>query len=436
MRRSLAEWLDWQQRVHPRTMDFTLDRVRVVLDRLGLLQPRAHVITVGGTNGKGSVTALLDAVLRAGGARVGHYTSPHLVRYEERIRIDGREIEAAQLCDLFERVEAARGDVTLTFFEYATVTALLAFADAQLDVLVLEVGLGGRLDAVNAIDPDVAVVVSIGLDHVEHLGPTPEHIGREKAGIFRAGRPAIYGSREMPCSIAECAGALGARLERFGQEFEAIVPDAGGAWTWRRGAQALEGLPAPALPGRVQYDNAATALAALAAGGRLPPRAALERGLREVTLAGRFQVLRAGNGVEWILDVAHNEDSAKVLAANLAARPCAGRTWFVAGMLRDKDAAAVGRALTGGALAASAWCLVTLGGERGLEATELARRFGLAAAVPSAGSAPVATVTDVESGCRWAADRAHPGDRVVVFGSFHTVGPALEWIRVHSPPLR
>ncbi|MBS0396583.1 MAG: bifunctional folylpolyglutamate synthase/dihydrofolate synthase, partial [Proteobacteria bacterium] len=200
MPRSLPEWLEYQQHAHPRAMDFSLERIRAVLGRLGLARPRAPVITVGGTNGKGSVTALLDAVLRAAGRRVGLYTSPHLTRYEERIRIDGREIEAARLVEVFERIEAARGAATLTYFEYATAAALAAFADEPLDCLVLEVGLGGRLDAVNAVDADVAVVVSISLDHTEYLGPTVEDIGREKAGIFRAGRPAIFGSLAMPDS--------------------------------------------------------------------------------------------------------------------------------------------------------------------------------------------------------------------------------------------
>jgi dihydrofolate synthase/folylpolyglutamate synthase len=421
-RRTLAEWLDWQLRVHPRTIDFTLERIRVVLERLGVAQPRVPVLTVGGTNGKGSVTALLDSVLRAGGLRVGHYTSPHLLRYEERIRIDGREIEAAALVDVFERVEAARGDVTLTFFEYATAAALVAFADAKLDALVLEVGMGGRLDAVNALDADVAVVVSIGLDHCEYLGHTLEAIGREKAGIFRAGRPAIYGSRAMPASIAACAAEVGARLERLGVDFDAAVSS--DTWRWTRGASVLDALPRPALAGEVQYANAATALAALAAAGLLPPRAAIERGLREVALAGRFQVVPGP--VEWVFDVAHNEDSARVLVANVRARPARGRTHYVVGMLRDKDVEAVGRALVPLVRPADAWIAVGTDGERGLAADALAARLA-----PTLGRS-LLTAADVAAGCRMAAAHASDGDRVLVFGSFHTVGPALEWHRLYS----
>jgi dihydrofolate synthase/folylpolyglutamate synthase len=422
MRRSLDEWLEYQQRVHPRAMDFTLDRVRIVLDRLGLLRPNATVITVGGTNGKGSTTAMLDAVLRAGGRRAGLYTSPHLVRYEERIRIDGREIDAPHLVDVFERVEAARGEVTLTYFEYATVAALLAFADAKLDAYVLEVGLGGRLDAVNAIDADASVVVSIGLDHCEYLGDTLEAIGREKAGIFRRDRPAIFGSLEMPASIATCASDVGARLERYGHDFHADVGE--DAWTWRRGTAQLAGLPRPALHGDVQFANAATALAALASIDALPSRDAVAAGLGDVRLPGRFQVVPGA--VEWIFDVAHNPAAAGVLARHVVGAPARGRTFWVAGILRDKDSAAIAAALAPAVRDDDAWCAVGLPGERGVSGTELGRVLE-----PVLGRA-VTTATDVDAGCAWAARHASPGDRVLVFGSFHTVGPALEWHRLYS----
>jgi dihydrofolate synthase/folylpolyglutamate synthase len=451
MRRTLADWLEYQQRIHPHAMDFTLGRIRTVLDRLGLLRPRATVVTVAGTNGKGSTTAMLDAVLRAGGQRVGLYTSPHLVRYEERIRIDGREIRPERLVDAFERIEIARGDVTLTFFEYATAAALLAFADEGVDAMVLEVGLGGRLDAVNAIDPDVAVVVSIGLDHCEYLGTTLEQIGREKAGIFRGGRPAIFGSLEMPESIATRAAETGARLERLGRDFFAerstggassshaqpgagTAADAGAAtdaeqgadatWTWRRGAKRLESLPAPALQGEVQYSNAATALAALDSIGALPARDAVAAGLRDVRLAGRFQ--RIDGPVEWIFDVSHNAHAAAVLARNVSSSPTRGRTWWIVGILRDKDAAAIVRELVRAVRPDDAWCAVGLTGERGTTAADLGR------VLERELGRPVSTAEDVQAGCAWAASHAVPGDRILVFGSFHTVGPALEWHRLYS----
>ena len=422
--RTLSEWLDHQQRIHPRGIDFSLERIGAVLQRLGIDRPRVPVITVGGTNGKGSVTALLEAVLGAAGWRVGLYSSPHLVRYEERIRIGGNEIDAARLVGVFERVEAARGDLALTYFEYGTAAALAAFAAAEAGVLVLEVGMGGRLDAVNAVDADVAVVVSISLDHCEYLGTTLEAIGREKAGIFRAGRPAIFGSGAMPASIASEAARIGARLERLGPDFSAQVGLHD--WSWQRGAMRIDGLPPPGLAGRIQFDNAATALAALAAGGLLPPRAAIAQGLAGVRLAGRFE--RLAGPVDWIFDVAHNPASASVLAAALGEQPSRGRTLLVVGMLADKDVAGVGRAIAGALGPRDLACAASLPGERGLGAAALAAQLGPVL------QRPLTTAASVEDGCAWAARTARTRDRVVVFGSFLTVGPAREWHRLYCAP--
>jgi dihydrofolate synthase/folylpolyglutamate synthase len=265
----------------------------------------------------------------------------------------------------------------------------------------------------------------MGLDHREYLGPTREHIGREKAGIFRAGRPALFGSPEMPASVGERAAAVGARLERLGADFDferAAEPD--GTWRWRRGDVVLDALPAPALGGAVQYANAATALAALAAGGDLPDRAAVAAGLRAVRLPGRFEV-RPG-AVEWIFDVAHNEDAAAVLADNVRALPADGRTFWVVGILRDKDASAIAARLAPVVGERDEWCAVSLGGERGESAAELAARLDRVL------GRPVAQAPSVEAGCEWAVARARTGDRVLAFGSFHTVGPALEWHRLYS----
>jgi len=347
------------------------------------------------------------------------------VRYEERIRIDGREIEAGRLVGLFERIEAARGAITLTYFEYSTAAALAAFAEEALDCVVLEVGLGGRLDAVNAVDADVAVVVSVSLDHCEYLGPTVEDIGREKAGIFRAGRPAIYGSVAMPDSIATEAARLGARLERLGADFG--YERTPGGFTFRRGATRLAGLPAPALAGGAQYANAATALAALDAGGWLPGAGAVAAGLGAVHLAGRYQLVPGP--VSWVFDVAHNQGSAAVLADTMIERRAAGRTIVVAGMLADKDAAAVGAELSRALGAQDLVCAVTLDGERGRSAADLARAWE-----PVLGR-PIATAASVGDGCAFAAYSAEPGDRIVVFGSFHAVAPALEWHRLYSAAL-
>ena len=420
--RTLAQWLEYQQRVHPQAMDFTLERMHLLLGRLGLGRPAARVITVGGTNGKGSVSATLESIASAAGLSVGMYTSPHLARYTERIRINGAEIDEPRLLATFERIEAARGTTTLTYFEYATLAALAAFAEAGVSLIILEVGLGGRLDAVNAIDADVAVVVSISLDHTEYLGTTLEQIGREKAGIFRAGRPAIYGSLAMPDSIASEARRIGARLERLGTDFGVSQQPHG--FSFERGALRLTELPQPALAGTAQYANAAAALAALAAAGLLPAPQLVAAGIARVALAGRYQMV--AGAVEWVFDVAHNPGSAAVLADTMRQRRGAGRTLVVAGLLADKDAAAIGRELALALGAHDEVCAVTLTGERGRSAADLA-----AAWEPLLGRS-LARAESVEAGCAFAAHAAEPGDRVVVFGSFHMVAPALEWHRLYS----
>jgi len=415
----LQSWLDWQQVLHPTDIDLGLERVHELLATLGLDRPAPQVLTIGGTNGKGSVVACLEAILRAGGYDVGCFTSPHLIRYNERIRIGGQPVEDAALLDAFERIDRARGETSLTFFEWNTLAALLLFRRAGVDVAVLEVGLGGRLDAVNAIDADVAAVVSVGLDHTDWLGSTLEQIGREKAGIFRAGRKAICGSRQMPRSVGEVATAVGARLRRLGVDFDFVErPD---GWDYVSTGSRRMGLPLPALAGTVQLGNAATALAVLEAAepALLVPDDAVRTGLAGMCLAGRFQVLPGDPS--WVLDVAHNADAASVLRHNLAACPVPGRTRAVCGILADKDIPAIGAALAG---SVDQWIAVGLDGPRALPAATLAAR--LAPVV----NGPVVEAPSVAAGCAMALAQAQPGDRIVVFGSFHTVGAALQWLGV------
>jgi dihydrofolate synthase/folylpolyglutamate synthase len=424
--RSLADWLTHQERVHPQSIDLGLERLERVLHRLDWRQPNVPVITIAGTNGKGSVAAYATAILQAAGYRVGTFTSPHLRDYRERIRIDGEKVEVTALLQAFERIEAAcqggDGPISLTFFEYNALAALLAFESAGLDAWVLEVGMGGRLDAVNVVDPTVAVVVSIGLDHQEFLGATHAAIAREKAGIFRAAVPAVLGSRHMPGVLEDEARRLGAPLKRLGMEFD--FSRRGERWDYRGSRWSLNDLPAPALAGDIQYANAATAIAAveeLAARLSISSEA-VAHGLGAVQLEGRFQAIGTA-GVEWILDVAHNPDAARVLAANLAGRPVAGRTLAVCGILADKDAAGVAAEL---GPRIDEWWMATTHGARGADGAALAGRMA-----PHLRS-PVHIASDIAAGCAAALAAARAGDRIVVFGSFHTVAPALDWLEARA----
>jgi dihydrofolate synthase/folylpolyglutamate synthase len=426
---SLEQWLAYQSQVHPRAIDLGLDRLRQVQSRLGWRQPNLPVITVAGTNGKGSVSAICASIMKAAGYRVGTFTSPHFRDYRERIRIHDALVGAEQLVSAFERIEAARGDVALTFFEFNTLAALLVFEAARLDAWVLEIGMGGRLDAVNVVDPDVAVVVSIGFDHQEYLGSTLDAIAREKAGIFRHGRPAVLGSRDMPAVVEELARGIGAPLKRLGAEYSYVHE--GPAWRYLGTRWNLARLPAPALMGDAQYANAATAIAALEEiAERLPvPAAAVAQGLEEVRLAARFQVIVPARPAAptWILDVAHNPAAARVLARNLRDTPSGGRTLAVCGILADKDASGVAVELRD---CIDAWWCVSTVGERGRSGAALAQT------VASQVAAPVLVADSPEAGCAAAHAAAQPSDRIVVFGSFHTVGPALDWLEAHDvlPP--
>jgi dihydrofolate synthase/folylpolyglutamate synthase len=434
--RTLAEWLTLQESVHPKSIDMDLARVASVARTLGVAHASCAVLTVAGTNGKGSVAAHLEALLHACGVSTGLFTSPHFVRYNERIRIAGAEVDDAALIDAFERIEAARGATTLTFFEYNTLAALLIFRDRQVEAAVLEVGLGGRLDATNLVDADVAVLASVGFDHRDFLGDTLEAIGAEKAGIFRAGRPAVLGTAEMPASVFAAIRAVGAQALVAGRDFS--WQRANGHWTYRGPRLTFSRLPPSALAGAIQYRNAATALAALEALALAPPRTASARaltglarlderhaaaGLRAVRLAGRFQILPGE--IEWILDIAHNEPAAHILAAHLRERPPphpGGRTLCVIGVLADKDARAIAAALSG---EVEHFFACALPGARGGSAAELRERLGLAPGrVTLAGSVP--------EGCELARASARAGDRVVVCGSLFTVGPALQWLRIYS----
>ena len=412
---SLADWLARLEQRHPSLIDLGLDRVRQVKDVLGLV-PGFPVIVVGGTNGKGSTCAYLEAILRAAGYVTGLYTSPHLLRYNERVRIDGVESTDAQLVKAFEQIDVARGETSLTYFEFGTLGAMLQFIEAGVDVAILEVGLGGRLDAVNVFDADVAIVTSVDIDHTDYLGDTREQIGFEKAGIFRSGRPAFCSDPNPPGRLLEHAGVIGAALHCLNRDFFA-VPDVT-HWTYQ-GIQAnWSKLPQPRMAGAYQIRNAAGALAALdALQTRLPvSEAAIHQGLQIAQVPGRFQ--RVARAPEVILDVAHNADAARALAATLREQPVAGRTLGVVGMLADKDAVAVFEALID---EIDAWWVCTPDSPRALEAVDLAMFLR-----QQAGETPVEVCPEVKTALNRARSEALEDDRILVFGSFYTVASVLD----------
>ncbi|MFD1297303.1 bifunctional folylpolyglutamate synthase/dihydrofolate synthase, partial [Lysobacter gummosus] len=323
MQRTLADWLSYIERIHPKSIDMGLERIRIVWQRLDLQRPGREVITVGGTNGKGSTVAFIEAIARAGGRKVGAYTSPHLLAYNERIRIDGRDAGDADIVAAFEAIEAARlgsgedAQIALTYFEYGTLAALWLFERAGLDLAILEVGLGGRLDATNLVDPDVAVVTTVDLDHQDYLGEDRESIGFEKAGIARAFKPLVLGDDDPPSSVLRHAYAIGASALRAGCDFFFEAGDDGAHWRWREVGYEAE-LPMPALSAPVQLRNAAVAIAALRALERAPSDEELAQGVAAARVAGRLQRFERG-GIEILLDVGHNPQAARALAAWLAA---------------------------------------------------------------------------------------------------------------------
>jgi dihydrofolate synthase/folylpolyglutamate synthase len=411
--RSLEDWLAFIERQHPRTIALGLERVRTVATQLGLQRPARRVITVGGTNGKGSTVAFIEAVARAQGWRVGAYTSPHLLAYNERVRIDGRDVGDAALVDAFEAVEAARGDTALTYFEYGTLAALWLFERSGLDLAVLEVGLGGRLDAVNLVDADVAVVTTVDLDHMDWLGADREAIGREKAGIARAGRPLVIGDDDPPSRVLGHAYAIGASAIRAGCDFF-FEPLGDARWQWREVGFELD-LPLPRLAAPAQLRNAACAIAALRALDADIDDAAFAHGIAQAQLPGRLQRVMHGD-VAIIIDVAHNPQAARELAAWCGQVPASGRTLGVFAALGDKDAAGIVDAM---AAAVDVWYLGGLDGPRGLPVADFAARLQATAAAHGEKFATVEGALDA------ALAQARAGDRVLVFGSFHTAGAAL-----------
>lgn len=403
-----------------------LDRVREVLGRLGLVPPAGRVITVGGTNGKGSTITLLHDLLHAAGRNPGLYTSPHLVHYSERIRIGNRPVGDAQLIRAFERVEAAREAVSLTYFEFGTLAAFACFGEAGCDTWLLEVGLGGRLDAVNVLDADIAVITTIGLDHQEWLGNTIEAIAAEKAGILRHARPALYGDEPVPAAIRARADAVGAELKVFGVDFNYQQHPGAGGWRWFQGERVIDSLAAPRHWTGAQFRNASLALAAFAEldAAQLPAAEILKAVIERSTPPGRFQVIQREH--QWVLDVAHNPQAAAVLREQVKAEASSGQgaggVTVVAALLADKAISEFVAEL--GPLAAR-WIITAVDDPRASSEADM-RRAMLEAGIEYVAWEPVPAAAFER-----ARQTTPPGGRIVVCGSFRIVAPALQWLGLY-----
>ena len=412
---TLDEWLAWQTTLHAREIELGLDRIETVANNLNLIDCPFPVITVAGTNGKGSIVAMLSAILHHSSYKVGTYTSPHIINYNERIRIGLRCVKDQQLCQSFEKINTARADISLRFFEFATLTALDIFHESDVDVAILEVGLGGRLDATNIIDNDLAFVTSIGLDHTEWLGDNRESIGYEKSGIFRANTPAICGDIDAPNSIAETAKKVNADLYQLNTDFSYQVAKT--SWSFVCDGYELHGLPLPNLSGAVQIRNAASVVMGLhCLSEKLPLSAdAIETGLREVTLEGRFQ--RIVKDCEIILDVAHNFDSAKILAENLVALPKPQKTIAVFAILNDKDIDGIVSLLHSHI---DDWYISQVNSPRQMQVDQVEQSL-----MQQSSDTSVKVFESVEHAYSQAQVDASEGDRIIVFGSIFTVSEVL-----------
>jgi dihydrofolate synthase/folylpolyglutamate synthase len=413
--KTLAEWLAWQETLHPQSIDLGLVRVGRVFKAMGQGGRTPFTITVGGTNGKGSCVAMLDAILRSAGYKVGTYTSPHILRYNERIRIDGQPVSDERVCAAFERIDRARGDTTLSFFEFGTLAALDIFSGENLDVQVLEVGLGGRLDAVNLIDADAALIASLDIDHQEWLGHTREAIGLEKAGIFRAGQAAVVGDPDTPASVIRFAEENGVRLHRLGQDFG--YETSGESWTWQGCGTRLTDLPFPAIPGEHQLMNASAVLEVLhlVTAQRPVSREAIRDGLRKVDLAGRFQLFPGDIPV--LLDVAHNPQAVKILANHVRRHFAGRRIHAVFAVMRDKDIAGIVDHIGD---VVDRWYLAPLAMPRAAtpeHLVEIFRNAGITAVDHG--------FADVGEAFARARRDARTGDLILVFGSFFLVSEYL-----------
>ena len=418
---TLADWLARLESFSPHEIDLGLQRVQLVLQELAL-RPPDTVLHVAGTNGKGSSVALAQALLMQSGAAVGAYTSPHIVRYNERIAVGGSPVSDADIVAAFERIESVRGNVPLTYFEYGTLAALVVFEQHDVDVAILEVGMGGRLDAVNAVEPDAGLITNVSLDHCDWLGEDVETIAAEKAGIMRNGKPIVYASMQVPETIVRSAARFGAELILAGRDY--TWEASGSAWRWRGRHNTLEGLTGPALPGPIQLVNAAGVLALIEAAGfdALLETRSVNDAFGNVSLPGRMQTVRSDRN--WLFDVAHNPAAAEALADTLGRAGFDGQTIAIVGMLDDKQVEGIVTALAG---VVDKWIAVNAASKRAYDVAELARR------VANASNQACLEAASIDDAIAEARRVAGDSDRILVTGSFYVVGPAVETLGLYSP---
>ncbi|MEM7466019.1 MAG: bifunctional tetrahydrofolate synthase/dihydrofolate synthase [Pseudomonadota bacterium] len=415
---SLNEWLQWQESAAPVEIDLGLDRCRGVAESLNINCGDAVVVTVAGTNGKGSSVTMLEQIWISAGYKVAAYTSPHMIAYNERIRLNGIPVSSKKICEAFAKIESSRQEIHLTYFEYSTLAALEIFQSNQPDVVLLEVGLGGRLDAVNIIDADVALITSIGIDHVEFLGNDRESIGGEKAGIMRGGRPAVCSDPEVPMSVVNHASEVGAELDLLGVDFR--ITERAGDWDWWNQKTSYLNLPRPKLEGDYQFRNAAGVLQVVEhLQAKLPvSRTVIENMLQSVTLWGRFQTFPGP--IEYIFDVAHNVQAVEQFVETLEKHGTGGNTHLVLGMLKTKDRATVMEVLRP---AVDRWYLASLDARRGTSNTEL---YESLQELPGAIESQL--FDSVSEALNAASERATEGDKIIALGSFLVVSEALRYL--------
>ena len=425
---SLDQWLSWLETAHPTKIDLSLTRIRKVAERMGLLTPPFPVIMVAGTNGKGSSVAMLESILSAAGHKTGTYTSPHIHRYNERIRIGCQEAEDQDIVDAFAQIDAAREEISLSYFEFGTLAALQLFHTAPVDIAILEIGLGGRLDASNIIDADVALITSIDIDHTTWLGDTREEISLEKAAIARVGKPVVCADPNPPENMQTFLAELGAIYYQSGDEFKLDIH--ADHWDWQGMDQHWEALPFPALSGEHQIYNAAGVIAVcrVLPEKYRPDRQTIENSLRSIALPGRFERFFQGDDeqqLEVILDVAHNPAGISVLADVLGDRPVTGRTFTIFGVMADKQIPQMLQALN---RCTDEWIITAPQYERALPAQELTA--ALADILPNV---RMATFNQVSQAVEAVEKLAEKGDRLVVTGSFYTVAEAREYLVNANP---